>query len=259
VSGPLVSVIVPTRNRPEQLDAALESVTGQTYPHLEAIVVDDASTPPARPATRDLRVSVTRLAAARGVAHARNEGLRRARGGLICFLDDDDAFLSEKLAVQVAFLEAHPDVELVFSQVAVLNPDGSEAFCLPDDHRHDAVENLRLFNAIHTNGVLFRQAVAERVRFDERLTRFTDTQFFAAAAFCCSVRYLPRRVAIWNRHVSSDHVTRPDLAAELRNFKLLRGIFADELSRHPDVRREYDRILDTLELRLLKRSFAPGR
>lgn len=243
----LVSVVIATKDRADSLERAVRSVLEQTYPHLQVIVVDDGSPEPVSLALNDARVETVRLPRSRGAAAARNAGLDRARGELIALLDDDDTYLPHKIAVQRDYLRAHPGVDLVFSQVTVFEPDGSIGFRLPDDYRHDALENLRNFNAIHTNSALFRRRVADAVRFDERLTKFTDTQFFIAAALRFESRYLPVEVAVWNRDGRADQITRADPAKDVRNMRLLCEIFAEPLSRHPDIAARWRDELDDLE------------
>lgn len=101
---PLVSVIIPTRDRAEMLRDALDSVGRQTYARWEALVVNDGGVPVGVPDALSGRVSVIDLPERRGVAYARNAALREARGDVIAFLDDDDIFLPEHLAMLVAGL-----------------------------------------------------------------------------------------------------------------------------------------------------------
>lgn len=115
---PLVSVIVPTHNRPQRLPGALGSVLAQTYRRLEVLVVDDASDQPVdvvveQAAGGDRRVRLLRLPVNAGAAAARNHGLDAATGDLIAFLDDDDRWMPDKLARQVDHLQRHPDVGFV--------------------------------------------------------------------------------------------------------------------------------------------------
>ena len=88
---PFASIVVPTRGRPDALVRALESVRAQRDPDWEAIVVDDGEGDGARAATAlgDERVSVY-VNAGRGIADARITGIARARGEVVCWLDDDD-------------------------------------------------------------------------------------------------------------------------------------------------------------------------
>jgi glycosyltransferase involved in cell wall biosynthesis len=117
-TNPLVSVILPTHDRPQRLAGALTSVLGQTYRDLEILVVDDASSAPARDVVGaicrdDTRVRVIRLEANGGAAVARNTALRLADGDLVAFLDDDDRWEPQKVARQVEYLEANPDIGIV--------------------------------------------------------------------------------------------------------------------------------------------------
>lgn len=107
----LVSVVIPYFNRADWLKLAVESVLSQTYENLEVIVVDDGSDdrPAFLEAVRDGRVRYVRQAH-RGASAARNQGLRLARGTYIAFLDADDVYLPEKLEVQVARMEAEPEI-----------------------------------------------------------------------------------------------------------------------------------------------------
>ena len=104
-----VSVIVPTRNRPALLRAALDSLLAQSRPVDQIVVVDDASDSTdwlAAVTAMSPVIEVVREERNRGVSAARNHGLDRARGGYIMFLDDDDLvdrrFVEEGLAVLAA-------------------------------------------------------------------------------------------------------------------------------------------------------------
>lgn len=109
--APLVSVILPTRNRAALLPRAIASVLAQSHADLELIVVDDASsdsTPALLAAIAEPRLRVLRRERNAGAAAARNAGLALARGEFVAFQDDDDIWLMQKLEAQLRALQAAP-------------------------------------------------------------------------------------------------------------------------------------------------------
>lgn len=96
---PEVSVVIPTRDRPDFLVRALEAALTQEDVDVEVVVVDDASPDPAatEAARGDSRVSLIRHEQHRGVSSARNTGVAHARAAWIAFLDDDDMWSPHKL------------------------------------------------------------------------------------------------------------------------------------------------------------------
>ncbi len=111
---PLVSIIIPVFNRVRELERALASVHGQSYPHYEVLVIDDHSTVDL---TRALSAySLTALTTdGKGVSAARNTGIKAARGELLAFLDSDDEWLPTKLEKQVEFMNIHTQLSIVHS------------------------------------------------------------------------------------------------------------------------------------------------
>jgi glycosyltransferase involved in cell wall biosynthesis len=111
----VISAIIPTYNRLLHLERAIGSVLAQRRACGELIVVDDGSTDET-PAlverlAADSNVAVRLLRQEnRGAAAARNLGIRSARGNLLAFLDSDDWWLPNKLALQAAVMAARPDV-----------------------------------------------------------------------------------------------------------------------------------------------------
>ena len=103
---PLVSVVIPTRDRPRMLRDALESVARQTYRNWEAIVVNDGGAEVAS-VVRSLapqaaaRTTVVDDSVSQGAARSRNRAIRAAKGAVLAFLDDDDMFLPDHLATLV--------------------------------------------------------------------------------------------------------------------------------------------------------------
>jgi glycosyltransferase involved in cell wall biosynthesis len=105
-----VSVIIPTYNRARKVARAVASVLYQTYTDYELIVVDDGSRDNTGETLSLFPSRIIRLVhdGNRGVSAARNTGITASGAPLIAFLDSDDYWLPEKLAVQVAFFKAHP-------------------------------------------------------------------------------------------------------------------------------------------------------
>ena len=114
VGSPEVTVVIPSYNGVRYLGEAIESVLAQTHRSLETVVVDDGSVDETRALVARYGDRVRYLHQEnRGLAAARNTGIRAARGTYLAFLDHDDRYLPEKIARQVAVFRERPPVGLV--------------------------------------------------------------------------------------------------------------------------------------------------
>jgi glycosyltransferase involved in cell wall biosynthesis len=114
MTPPLVSVIIPAYNAGPYIAETLDSVLRQTHPHREIIVVDDGSTDDTLHRLEPYRAAIRYIRQANlGVGAARNAGLRVASGDYIAFLDADDLWRPEKLALQLNVATRHPQSGLI--------------------------------------------------------------------------------------------------------------------------------------------------
>jgi glycosyltransferase involved in cell wall biosynthesis len=123
---PTVSIIIPIYGVEAFIAATLQSVLDQTFQDFEVILVDDAS--PDRSVEICQQFTDPRLRMVRqenrGLAGARNTGIRHAQGELLAFLDGDDLWLPEKLARQVQHLQNHPEVGVSFCPSLLIDEAG---------------------------------------------------------------------------------------------------------------------------------------
>ena len=162
---PTVSVVVPTRDRPELLRAALAAILAQEYAGgIEAVVVFDQSTPDesltelAGVTGPDRTVRVIRNERTPGLAGARNSGTLAAEGELVAFCDDDDEWLPGKLVAQVDALTADPAAEFVCCGIRVTY-DGHTVDRVLDKDRITLDDLLRdRMTELHPSTFLIRAA-----------------------------------------------------------------------------------------------------
>jgi glycosyltransferase involved in cell wall biosynthesis len=125
---PRVSVVIPLYQTEAYIGEALASVLAQTFTDFEVIVIDDGSRdggPETARACGDGRVRVI-TQENRGLAGARNSGIRHAGGELVALLDADDLWHPEKLARHVAHLDAEPGLDVSFSSSRLIDQDGHD-------------------------------------------------------------------------------------------------------------------------------------
>lgn len=127
---PVVSVVIPTRNRPELVLRAVRSAFAQTLREIEVVVVidgADAATEAALAQIKDSRLSVVALPASVGGSEARNIGVRSSRGEFIALLDDDDEWATDKLPRQVeAARNSKSPLPIVTCRLIARRPVGDE-------------------------------------------------------------------------------------------------------------------------------------
>jgi glycosyltransferase involved in cell wall biosynthesis len=119
--SPLVSVIIPAYNAERYLIEALDSVRAQGHRPLEVIMVDDGSTDGTAGVVAQYPDVRYVYQANRGPAAARNAGLRLAQGDLIAFLDADDVWSDDKLAVQLTLLSARAESQIVLGRLQMVS------------------------------------------------------------------------------------------------------------------------------------------
>ncbi len=128
MSDGLVSVIIPTYNRAHCIGRAIDSVLAQTYGEVDVIVIDDGSKDDTRARVLDTYGKDSRVRYVHqdncGVSAARNHGIRQVKGELAALLDSDDAWMPDKLALQLACLRAFTDAGMVWSDMTAIGPGG---------------------------------------------------------------------------------------------------------------------------------------
>ena len=122
---PAVSVVIPAYNAARFLKEAIDTAMAQTFTDYEIIVIDDGSTDATESIARAFGDKLRYFRQQnRGASAARNEGIRKATGKYIAFLDSDDLWAPEKLAVQVGILDQNKEIGLVYSDWALTQDNG---------------------------------------------------------------------------------------------------------------------------------------
>ena len=181
--GPLVTVIVRTKDRPELLAQALRSLDRGAYRRAEIVLVNDGGAPPPLPEELGLPLRRVDLPTNAGRAAAANAGIAAARGDFVAFLDDDDLAEPEHLATLSGLVGA-PGVRVAYTDAAVgvydLDPVAGWRCAerrLPYSRDFDA-ELLLVDNYIPFNTLLIdRRLLAQVGPFDETLPFFEDWDF----------------------------------------------------------------------------------
>jgi glycosyltransferase involved in cell wall biosynthesis len=208
---PLFSVIVPTYARPGFLSEALQSVLAQTVDDFECIVVDDASPEPAS-VPGDPRIRLVRRSSNGGPAAARNTGLHVARGRYVAFLDDDDLFTPDRLAVALEGLRRAP---VSVCWIRYLHTTVGSNRTLTGDVRHEILDS----RVPHLGTVAVERAVVPA--FDERFIACEDTEWWLRLAHQAQVATVPRIGCLFRLHWMPRHLITVSARIEGR-FLMLR-------------------------------------
>ncbi len=184
--APLVSVVIPCYNHARFLGAAIESALGQTHVPVEMVVVDDGSTD-ATPciaqevAARDEHVRYV-WQENRGLAAARNAGLRASSGRFLIFLDADDRLLPEAAEEGLRCFEARPACAFVYGAYRWIKEDGSfydDGWAASRIYENHYAEMLRRnYIAMHAT-VMYRRGPLEAAGgFDSSLAACEDYDLY---------------------------------------------------------------------------------
>jgi glycosyltransferase involved in cell wall biosynthesis len=169
-SLPLVTIIIPTKNRLSLLKNALKSVYEQSYQNTEIIVIDVCSDDGTADFLKEetkrkgIKVYTSKVPVLAGAA--RNIGIKEATGDLVAFLDDDDEWLPEKLEKQVPLFNK-PGVGLVYTGAKLINIDQNIIYIVAPQINGDVFEELLIENKIGTtNTVVLKAEIAKELLFD---------------------------------------------------------------------------------------------
>ena len=253
-SLPTVSVIVRSSAR-ASLQAALDSIAGQDYPRLEAVVVaaSGADHPPlpARIGRHPLRMVPSEVRLSR--PRAANAGVGAAAGEWITFLDDDDRILPGHVAGLVDVSRHAPDCSLVYTLALGRFADGRAAsWGMPY-----SLSQLYERNFIHLSTALFaRRLVADGCRFDEAFEIMQDWDFFLQCAQHTLFYFEPRQTFEWyvDRGGSGTGVGANQDAARFARFR--DAIHAKWRDRRDALAARVSELLDQAAASLRRRDFA---
>ena len=211
---PLVSVIIPTFQRPRLLLGAVRSVLDQTLGDLECIVVVDGHEPDTTQAfdsVLDARLRLITLSPGVGSAGARNAGVGEARGRWIAFLDDDDQWLPQKLEIQLRTAKQTPGpYPIVSCRLIARSEEGDLVWPLrapstdePMSHYLFCQSGLRGGEGlILPSTILTTKDLLVRVPFRTELPRHNDVDWLLRAAALEGVQVAfvaePEPLVVWN-------------------------------------------------------------
>jgi glycosyltransferase involved in cell wall biosynthesis len=220
-----ISVVIPYYNREEYIDEAIQSVLAQTLQPLEIIIVNDCSRESSRRyldhyagvcTVIDLPLNV-------GLAAARNEGIRCARGQFIAFLDDDDVWESKKLEVQVQYLRERPDCAAVHTALRAFYAGGAERIFDQKPSPLTLSHALKQPSEVLVSSLLIRADVVQSLGgFDPRFRRGEDHEFqIRCAAASYRMEAIPELLVRFRRQGHAS-LTKRNLLMFLAHVRLCR-------------------------------------
>lgn len=214
---PLVTVITPAYNRASYLVETIESVLNQTYPNIEYIVLDDGSEDNTQEVLagyegRLIWESHPNMGEARTV----NKGFRMAKGDYITVVNSDDPILPNMIDEEVAYLETHPDVLMVYSDWQVIDSE-SHVIGYREAESPSFRDMVRKSACVPGPGAMLRRKALDLE--PERVTQYryvTDFEYWLRLGVHGPFARIPKALATHRHHDESAGVSQyKALSAEL--------------------------------------------
>lgn len=212
----LVSVIMNCYNGEKYLREAIDSVVDQTYQNWEIILWDNVSTDLSAEIVKsydDSRIKYYCAEENIPLGGARNKAIEKSNGEFIAFLDVDDLWLPEKLALQVPLFEQNNKVGLVYSDSIWFNSkNGKERLSLKENNklRGNCFREL-LTNYLMTQSsiIIKKEALLEQVEwFDERFHLLEEADLFRRISYYWELDFVDKPLAKWRIHDDSSTWTK---------------------------------------------------
>lgn len=181
---PKVTVVVPLYNTERYIAQTLASIAAQTFGGYEVVVVNDASTDKGPEIVSVFMKNDPRIRMVtqenRGLAGARNSGIRHARGTYIALLDADDLWHEEKLARHVAHLDANPEVGVSYAASRFIDDDGHDMGFGQEPQLHDIdAEHIFCRNPVgNGSAAVIRRAALDDIAFQVEASEGLRTCWF---------------------------------------------------------------------------------
>ena len=226
---PRVSIVMPSFNEtPAVVQASLASVRAQTWSDFECIVVDESTDAERAQACRqacerDARFIYVHPSERIGLPRSLNLGLARARGEYVARFDSDDLCMPDRLAQQVAWLDAQPQIGVVGGALEIIDESGATLAYrgYPLAHR-DIARGMQMTTTVAHPTVMFRRALVEQHGGYDPGFRFSEDLDLWLRWINAGVRFanLPQRLVRYRQQNTRRHQNhwRYNLRARLRNF-----------------------------------------
>ncbi|MBD2410734.1 glycosyl transferase [Nostoc calcicola FACHB-389] len=218
---PIVSVVIPTRNRPQIVVRGAKSALSQTLQSIEVIVIvdgPDRETVDALSQIDDPRLRVIELPKNLGPSGARNTGVREAKGTWIAFLDDDDQWFPEKLERQLELgNNSHYNFPVVVSRFVSVTPKG-EFICprrlpKPSEPLSEYLFVRKSFfkgdGCIQTSTIFVKKDLMEKMPLEEKFYRHEDWEWLlrVSAMEGVGIEFVPEAMAIWHSEMGINRLS----------------------------------------------------
>jgi len=242
----LVSVVIPTYNRPQMLGEAVRSVVNQTEKNFEIIVVNDAGQPVEEvlKAFNDQRIKLVTLPENKGLAAARNSGIAVAAGKYIALLDDDDLFLPGHLSAALTVLSDQRPVVYTDAWRVTFNKTGGayQAVDKRVPYSMDFDRNkLLLGNISPVNCFVFDRLLAIKAGlFDESLSTLEDWEFWIRLSGLTAFHHIPQATVQVNWRTDGTTMTSSRQEAFAKNRETIYKRYQKDLKQIPNVQEILD-------------------
>jgi glycosyltransferase involved in cell wall biosynthesis len=261
------SVIIPTYKVEKYIAAAIESVLAQTYQNFEIIVVNDDSPDRSVEICQQFTDSRIKILSQknRGLAGARNTGIRHAQGDYIALLDGDDLWLPEKLEKHVEHLESSSSVGISFSRSAFIDEAGNSlgTYLMPKLKEITSPDLLRDNPVGNGSAAVIRKEVLEAIKFQDNLYGtvedfYFDDHFRQAEDIECWLRIVLQtnwKIEGISEALTLYRVNSGGLSASLLNqFEALQKVIEKTRSYAPELIAQWENPTKAYQLRYLARS-----
>ena len=237
----MVSVIIPTHNRLIMLKRAIDSVLNQTYQQFEIIIISDGSSDNTNSFLQSCsnpKVSSYFNEISKGASHARNVGIKHAKGEYIAFLDDDDEWFNFHLEVLMKKIEnSNPNVGLVYGWIDYYKNDKIIDSKYPTLKGDIFLEMLDRQPITNSSVLMIKSSVLTKIKgFDEKLLRGNDGDFIRRISKFFHVDFVP--MVLCKVHVGHEDritVNNPEnLKKEISSYRQRLETFKTDFNSYPN-------------------------